>query len=224
MGSWMERNAGDGHGLLHAVVNRGPRPNDSPDAATRPLRHRRASTGRGGFRHLPRSAPHAFRHTKRSLGPRARRGLVESPVALRVFVGPKGGRGAPVAYRPMRQAHGSGTRRCSYRFCHRDRSASTRPMPTNLAGPARTPWQGSPRIAPLASGHPDSPSAVPIASDFENQPFRASPVAGGTAARPGSERPAREGDPVAMSTIRSTSSSPRRGRERMRRHSSPTTP
>jgi len=29
---------------------------------------------------------------------------------------------------PMRRAHRLGTRRCSYRFCHRDRCASTRPM------------------------------------------------------------------------------------------------
>lgn len=195
MGSWMERNAGDGQGLVHAVVNRGPRPNDSPDAAKRPLRHRRASTHRGGFRHLPGSAPHAFRHTKRSLGPRARRGLVESPVTLRIFVWTERRARCTGRVWPMRQAHGSGTRRCSYRFCHRDRSASTRPMPTNLAGPARTPWQGSPRITLLESSCPDPPSAVPTASGFRARLSRTCPIAGGTAARPGSECPSREGGP-----------------------------
>lgn len=148
MGSWMERHAGDGHGLVHAVVNRGPRPNDSPDAAKRPLRHRRArpigvvSVTSPGL--LP--TPSAIRNPR--LLPRAGRGLDESPVTLRVFVWTERRARCTSRVLPMRQAHRSGTRRCSYRFCHRDRSASTRPTLTNLAGPAGTPWQGSPRITP----------------------------------------------------------------------------
>lgn len=156
MGSWMERNAGDGQGLVHAVVNRGPRPNDSPDAATRPLRHRRArpvgvvSVTSPGL--LP--TPSAIRNARLD---RARgAGSSRAPLPSVFSFGPKGGRGAPVAYWPMRQAHGSGTRRCSYRFCHRDRSASTRPMPTNLAGPAHTPWRGSARITLVRIGLPRS--------------------------------------------------------------------
>jgi len=152
-------------------------------------------------------------------------GSSRAPLPSVFSFGPKGGRGAPVAYWPMRQAHGSGTRRCSYRFCHRDRSASTRPMPTNLAGPARTPWQGSPRITLLVSSYPDPPSAVPSASGFGVRLFRTrfpSPAVPPQGPVP-IVHPVR-GDPVALSTIRSISSSPRRGRERMRRHSSPTTP
>jgi hypothetical protein len=148
MGSMMERNAGDGHGLVHAVVNRRPRPNDSPNAAKRPLRHRRARpigvvsvTSPG-----PLPTPSAIRN---SCLDRARgAGWTRAPLPSVLSFGPKGGRGAPVVYWPMRHAHGSGTRRCSYRFCHRDRSASTWPTLTNLAGPACPPWQGSPRITP----------------------------------------------------------------------------
>lgn len=165
-----------------------PRPNDSPDAAKRPLRHRRArpigvvSVTSPGL--LP--TPSAIRNPR--LVPRARRGLDESPVTLRVFVWTERRARCTGRVLPMRQAHGSGTRRCSYRFCHRDRSASTRPTLTNLAGPAGTPWQGGPRITPR-SGLPRWRCAVPNASGFELRLFRTCAVAGGIAAGPGSECP-----------------------------------
>lgn len=169
-----------------------PRPNDSPDAAKRPLRHRRAgpigvvSVTSPGL--LP--TPSAIRNSR--LVPRARRRLDESPVTLRVFVWTERRARCTGRVLPMRQAHRSGTRRCSYRFCHRDRSASTRPTLTNLAGPAGTPWQGSPRITPRTE-LPRLRSAVPNASGFELRLFRTCAVAGGIAARPGSECPTREG-------------------------------
>jgi len=220
----MERNAGDGHGLVHAVVNRGPRPNGSPDAAKRPLRHRRTrpigvvSVTSPDL--LP--TPSAIRNPR--LVPRARRGLDESPVTLRVFVWTERRARCTGRVLPMRQAHRSGTRRCSYRFCHRDRSASTRPMCTNLAGPAGTPWQGSPRITPVVPGCPDPPSAVPNASGFEPGAFEPVPSPAVSPQGPvPNVQPVRV-DPVALSPIRSISSSSRRGRERMRRHSSSTTP
>jgi hypothetical protein len=96
---------------------------------------------------------------------------------------------------PMRHAHESGTRRCSYRICHRDRSASTWPIPTNLAGPARSPLAGQPANHALCTGLPRSSSAVPDASGFEPSSFEPVPSPAVSPQGPVPSCPAREGGP-----------------------------
>lgn len=170
----MERNAGDGHGLVHAVVNRA---RDRMTPRTLPsarfvIEERDPS---GWFPSPPRVCsprllPYETLAWSRALGA----GSTRAPLPSVFFVWTERRARCTGRVLPMRQAHRSGTRRCSYRFCHRDRSASTRPTLTNLAGPAGTPWQGSPRITPRTE-LPRWRCAVPNASGFDSGSFEPVP-------------------------------------------------
>jgi hypothetical protein len=151
-------------------------------------------TKRDGFRNRPDPALHAFRRYDARCSRHARGAtLTTNPSLILVFVGPKGELGAPVVSPRLPE---TSDRRCSYRFCHRDRSASTvahaicRPRWTRSARLGRRPAN-----RPRRTSLPVRRALVLIASGFERPTSPSgpavAPVAGGTAVRPGSERPPR---------------------------------
>lgn len=100
MGSWMERNAGDGHGLVHAVVNRA-RDRMTPRTLPSARFVIEEQDPSGWFPSPPRVCsprllPYETLAWSRALGA----GSTRAPLPSVFSFGPKGGRGAPVGFCP----------------------------------------------------------------------------------------------------------------------------
>lgn len=198
----------------HPVGASRPRPNGFTNAATRPLHHRRANPSWGVPRPPRGSLPrlHSIRNrlghalgVRRMVapppppgfrfGPKRRGAVHRSGFRTEIALGP----GRPS---PMRRAHRLGTRRCSYRFCHRIAARARGPCFSNLAGPAARVLAGRPANHATAHGLPRRSSVCLPASGFEQRggkppagpkPNRPSPAP--PPSKPGSVRPPLGADP-----------------------------